>query len=100
MIDAVRAGLEAAPQIPPKHQRPENAVLARIDALRVWRKGLGRRLGVPSDVVLPRDVLNRIAWQDPQSILELGKLMQDVPYRFKRFGTQIMHAIQKGDTKP
>lgn len=100
LIDAVRAGMQAAPQHPPKHQRPENSVLARIDALRAWRKGLGRRLGVPSDVVLPRDVLNRIAWQEPQSIQELGQLMQDVPYRFKRFGTQIMNTIEKGDKKP
>jgi len=100
LIAAVRKGQQAAPEYPPRHQRPENAVLARIDALRNWRKGNGHHLGVPSDVVLPRDVLNRIAWQDPQSIQELGKLMQDVPYRFKRFGTQIMLAIEKGDIRP
>ena len=97
LIEAVRNGQQAPPEYPPKHHRPHNAVLERIDALRDWRKRSGHHLGVSSDVVLPRDVLNRIAWQDPKTPQNLHKLMQDVPYRFKRFGAQIMHTLGKGD---
>jgi len=51
-------------------------------------------LGVPSDVVLPRDVLNRIAWADPPNADALQEQMQDVPYRFSHFGKDILSSIE------
>jgi ribonuclease D len=54
-------------------------------------------MGVPSNVVLPRDVLNRIAWENPKNLEELEQQMQDVPYRFDRFGQAILEVAQNGD---
>ncbi len=96
IMQAVRDGKNAAPERPPHHKRPENSILSRIDALREWRKFTGEDLGVPSDVVLPRDVLNRIAWAGPLEETELEQQMFDVPYRFSRFGKEILKAVQNG----
>lgn len=93
LMQAIREGKSAPPEFPPHYQRPKNSVLERIDALREWRKLTGRDLGVPSDVVLPRDVINRIAWADPHNMQALETQMQDVPYRFSRFGHEILNTI-------
>jgi ribonuclease D len=93
LMRAVQAGKQAGPEYPPQNHRPSDAVLGRIDALREWRKLTGRDLGVPSDVVLPRDVLNRIAWAAPEDMASLSAQMKDVPYRFERFGPQILAQV-------
>ena len=93
LLEAIRTGQHAPPAHPPNYTRPHNAVLIRMDALQEWRKDTGKDLGVPSDVVLPRDVLNRIAWANPGDISELQAQMQDVPYRFNRFGQDILTII-------
>ena len=94
IMQAVQAGRNAQPEYPPHHKRPANSILTRMDALREWRKDTGEQLGVPSDVVLPRDVLTRIAWDGPKGLSDLKKQMQDVPYRFNRFGKDILGVIQ------
>lgn len=98
LLHAVQRGKNAPPEHPPYHPRPADSVLERIEVLRDWRKLTGRDLGVPSDVILPRDVLSRIAWASPKNLNELTLQMQDVPYRFERFGRQILDALGKGET--
>jgi ribonuclease D len=93
LLGAIREGKQAPPVHPPNHTRPQNAVLERMDALQEWRKHTGQNLGVPSDVILPRDVLTRIAWTAPQDMAALETQMQDVPYRFNRFGERIFSII-------
>ena len=95
LLGAILDGKQSPPAHPPNNARPHNSVLDRIDALRNWRKHTGRDMGVPSDVVLPRDVLNRIAWANPGDLEELKAQMWDVPYRFNRFGHQILVTIYK-----
>jgi ribonuclease D len=93
LIQAVRDGENAPPEFRPRNGRPEEAVLNRINTLREWRKETGQDMGVPSDVVLPKDVLNRIARGNPKNKQELEKFMQDVPYRYNRFGEEIINKI-------
>lgn len=93
IMRAINEGKQAPPEYPPVHKRPKNSVLKRIDALREWRKVTGVELGVGSDVILPRDVLNRIAWAAPDCANALEEQMQDVPYRFARFGQDILTSI-------
>jgi ribonuclease D len=95
LLEAIREGQQALPIFPPNHSRPQPAVFERMEALQDWRKHTGRDLGVPSDVVLPRDVLNRIARANPKDISELKTQMRDVPYRFKRFGQDILAVIEQ-----
>jgi ribonuclease D len=93
LLEAIREGKQAPPNYPPNHTRPHNAVLERMDALQEWRKHTGQNLGVPSDVILPRDVLTRIAWAAPQDMVALEAQMRDVPYRFNRFGERILSIV-------
>jgi len=94
LVQAVWDGKHAPPESPPSNHHLDYAVFNRIDTLREWRKNTGRKMGVPSDVVLPRDVLTRIAQANPNTLAELETQMKDVPYRFNHFGKEILHIIQ------
>jgi len=90
LLDAVRCGLDM-PFIKSKHRpRPSNVYIDRLERLKDWRKQAARRMGVQSDVILPRDVLDLIAKKNPRSQAELQALMQDLPARFTRFGEQVL----------
>jgi ribonuclease D len=93
LLEAVQIGLQAPPEQVPSHARPHNSVLNRMEALQDWRKETGKALGVPSDVILPRDVLCRIARTNPRELKVLKAQMFDVPDRFKRFGKDILNVI-------
>lgn len=97
LMKAIQEGRNAPPEYPPHYKRPQNSILDRIDALSEWRKLTGRDLGVPSDVILPRDVLTRIAWANPGDLITLNAEMQDVPYRYNRFGHEILSIVTKGN---
>jgi len=97
LINAVQEGEKAAPENPPHNNRPKEAVLDRMDALREWRKTAGRDIGVPSDVILPKDVLNRIARENPKNVQSLQKVMEDVPYRYQHFADEIMKTLKQGE---
>ena len=93
LMQAIHEGEKASPEIRPRNGRPDESFLNRMNALREWRKQMGRDMGVPSDVILPKDVLNRIARGNPHDRDALQKYMQDVPYRYKRFGEQILRSL-------
>ncbi len=94
LLQAVKRS-KSAPPVPRKHNNwLGNAVLARRDNLSEWRKRAGRRVGVQSNVVLPRDVMNQIADENPKSPKELSAIMRDVPYRFKHYGKDILKVLQ------
>jgi len=97
LINAVQEGEKAPPENPPHNNRPKEAVLDRMDALREWRKTAGRDIGVPSDVILPKDVLNRIARENPKNVQSLQKVMEDVPYRYQHFADEIMKTLKQGE---
>jgi ribonuclease D len=96
LLEAIQIGEQAPPEYPPNHTRPYNSVQLRIEALLDWRKVTGKELGVPSDVVLPRDVLCRIARTNPSDLMSLKAQMFDVPYRFNRFGKEILSVTSSG----
>jgi ribonuclease D len=94
MLEAVQCGLKAEPPPQrPRHPRPEQDYLDRLDGLKEWRKQVGKRMGVESDIILPRDVLEDIAASDPQDLKTLGKVMATVPWRFERFGNDILKVL-------
>lgn len=92
---AVERGLQAEPIRPPRPPRPDENFLARIEALRSWRKRTARQMQVKSDVILPRDVMHSIAAHDPTHHEELGDLMRQVPWRYERFGDQILATLSQ-----
>jgi ribonuclease D len=90
VLQAVADGLAAKPAYPPRSPRPDDEYLARVEALRSWRKNTGKAMQVKSDVILPRDVMNMIAARDPGDKQDLADIMAQVPWRYDRFGDQIL----------
>lgn len=93
LLDAVERGVVGPPAYRPVSQRPSDAVLGRLESLRNWRKITARELGVESDVILPREMVEMIAEDNPRSLEALGITMTDLPWRFNRFGEQILQVI-------
>jgi ribonuclease D len=96
LLAAIRKGLQDPPPHRPHDNRPLNDLYyVRLDALRNWRKETGQRLGVPSDVILPRDVLETIARTQPKSMDELAAVMGDLPWRLEHFGKHILRIVNR-----
>lgn len=93
LLQAVQRGLNAEPLYPPRQTRPDDDYLARLDALRAWRKRAAQQMKVKSDVVLPRDLLYIIAARNPQDMKTLSDLLTQVPWRLEQFGGQILQAL-------
>lgn len=94
LLAAVERGIVGPPAYRPVSKRPSDDVLWRLDSLRSWRKFTARSLGVESDVILPRDVLETIAVRNPRSLDELADIMVDLPFRMRRFGREIFQALR------
>jgi ribonuclease D len=93
LLAVVQRGLDADPVYPPRSPRPSEAFLGRVEALRRWRKDTAEQMGVKSDVILPRDLMNAIAEQNPRGIEDLETVLEEVPWRLKNFGGQIMKVL-------
>lgn len=95
LLAAVERGILGPPAYRPISKRPDESFLWRLDMLRNWRKLTGRDMGVESDVVLPRDVMEVIAERDPRTLDELSEVMSHLPWRLKHFGNQILRTINQ-----
>jgi ribonuclease D len=93
LLKAVKSGIGANPVYPPRSPKPDEQYLARMDALRSWRKKTARGVQVKSDVILPRDVMYEIVARDPNSRQELAEIMQQVPWRFDKYADQILATL-------
>ncbi len=96
LLAAVKKGKQAPTIIPEKHKRPSNAYLNRLDDLKEWRKREGKKMGVASDIILPRDILEEITGAHPHTMDGLEAVMAEVPWRYRHFGQAIMDVISKG----
>jgi len=95
LLKAVRIGLQAQPIELLHRQRPDGRFLNRLDRLKTWRKQTAEGMQVLSDVILPRDVLEEIASQNPQTLPTLQTIMNSVPWRFAHFGGEILDVIKE-----
>jgi ribonuclease D len=74
-------------------QRPSDAMLKRLDKLKTWRKNLAKEMNVESDIILPKPYLNMLAENPPKNLHELELIMSTSPWRFSRYGTQILRLL-------
>ena len=95
VIHAIRSGLHAAPPPRNSNHRPDEDILERIEILKEWRKKTARQMGVESDIVLPRSVLEKIAFASPACRADLDRLLKEFPWRREKFGNQIWKILQK-----
>ena len=94
LLKAVERGRRADPIPLPRHPRPDDAYLARLEALKTWRKKEAAAMGVLSDVIMPRDVIEAIARHNPLTINALEAHMESVPVRRERFSGSILTALK------
>ncbi|MCL4274678.1 MAG: HRDC domain-containing protein [Anaerolineales bacterium] len=93
ILGAVRRGMEA-PLVERKQiERKNDAVLRRLEKLKAWRKDVGLKMQVESDIILPKPYLTKLSENPPKDLEELERLMKDTPSRFERFGAQILSTI-------
>ena len=78
-----------------QNHRPGDAELHRRDLLSTWRKEEGKKMGVSSNIVLSRDLIEGIAKTFPKNTAELKTLMVDYPCRFELFSADILKTLQK-----
>jgi ribonuclease D len=93
IISAVQHGLEA-PLVERKQvERKDDAVLRRLEKLKLWRKDTGIRMKVESDIILPKPYLAVLSENPPKDLDELKVLMKDSPSRFDKYGAQILKVL-------
>jgi ribonuclease D len=92
-LRAIRHGLQAELVKPTRHPRPSDAYLLRLDKLRNWRKERAKGMGVESDIVLPRILMEEIAKAAPQNDVELEEVMQKSPWRLAQYSNEILKQI-------
>ena len=89
------AGWTVSRCYPPKPVRPDERYLLRLDALRTWRKQVANSMGVESDVVLPKDLMQALAEKDTRKPGAIAEVLAATPYRLERFGPQLEKLLTK-----
>ncbi len=93
VLSAVRRGGHAPLVSREQPKRPSEAALKRLEKLKSWRKKIAQEQKVESDIILPKPFLNLLAENPPKTIRDVESAMEDSPWRFKQFGTQIFGLI-------
>ncbi len=91
----MKTGSNQVSNIRKEKVRPNPIYLQKYDALKNWRKKKGVELSVESDVVLPKEHMDLIAHQKDCALTDIQKIMHDIPYRFRKFGNEIL-AVMEG----
>lgn len=93
ILEAMKRGVEAPLVKREQAKRPSDALLRRLEKLKVWRKKLAKEMSVESDIVLPKPYLNTLAENPPKNLEELQTVMTQSPSRFEKYGTEIYRLI-------
>jgi ribonuclease D len=93
ILQAISRGRNAAPLSRPLSIRPDPVVLNRLNALSNWRKGAAQKIGIESDLILPKAWMHAIAIKNPETIKELSAIMPRSPWRLATFGAEILKTL-------
>lgn len=93
ILMATRRGVEAPLVKREQAKRPSDAVLRRLEKLKVWRKKIAKEMSVESDVILPKLYLGLLSENPPKSLQELEGAMKESPFRFRKYGAEIFRMI-------
>jgi len=95
MLNAVRKAEGDKPSYRKRPPATDEKVLTLIENLREWRKVTARSQGVESDVVLPRQLMEKIAHKQPVSRPQLDEILTESPWRKKHYSERIWSEIEK-----
>jgi ribonuclease D len=77
----------------PRTLRPNQAFLDRLNFLSEWRRTTGQKIGVESDIILPKNWMHNIAEKNPKNLNDLASLMPQAPWRLEQFGEEILEVL-------
>jgi ribonuclease D len=95
ILQAIRDAGRDKPSYRKRLPSPDNGELLLLDTLSEWRKVTARSQGVESDVVLPRQLMEKIARRKPVSRIQLDEILTESPWRKKHYGERIWTEIEK-----
>ena len=93
LLEAVERGRHDPIPMPPTRSAPDQAVLARYEKLRTWRKQVAAQRGVEPDVIVGNAVLMEVAQRSPQLLSDLPPLDWFGPWRRRTYGQAIIDII-------
>jgi ribonuclease D len=95
ILRAVREGEQDKPSYRKSAPPVDERVMLLIETLREWRKSTARSQGVESDVVLPRLLMEKIAFRQPETKAELDEILAESPWRLKNYGERIWSEVKE-----
>lgn len=96
LISRIRKAInDPPPKRPRMRPKPDDAVLMRYDALKQWRKQRAYDRGVESDIIVSKQALWDIAYNDPATYDELAELASVWPYRRQKYADEILAVLAK-----
>jgi ribonuclease D len=101
ILRAVTRGLRARPPQRPRssnNHRPDEATLARLEALKAWRKARAKKRGVDPDVVLSNATLMALARRYPRTEDELVTVPGLGDWKRREYGTEIIQVLRDQPT--
>ena len=90
LLKAVNRGLENEGIKFTRKNDWDPAYFSRLDKIKRWRRKTGIAMQVESDVILPREIMETLADQNPSSLKEVQQIMASVPWRMKRYQDEIL----------
>lgn len=96
LIQTIQRALQMPPSEVELHSQKtiqDERVQKRYEALKRWRKYQALQMGVKSDVVLPKHLLEVLSHHQPANIEDLHSLMKEYPYRANHFGSAIFQIL-------
>ncbi len=94
ILSAIKNGQAAPPLYRQPRSRPDEQFMARLEALKTWRKLKARELKIESDIVLPKDLMETISSKNPGRSEILQEIMRHTPWRFNQYGDAILKELK------
>jgi ribonuclease D len=95
LLSAIEKGLSTNPLYRKNKQKPAEDYIMRYEKLKGWRKKIAESLKVESDVILPKEYLDLLAQDSVLTPEKIKSLMHDIPYRYNRFGSEIIKLLNE-----
>ncbi len=103
LVEAVKRGLNLPDTDLPSYPRYKTestpGIKARLSSLKQWREGYSKQIGLPTGIIAPNWLLERIAENNPSAIEQLTELQGIRQWQVNLWGKEILILLSK-ESKP